>query len=103
MATILQTEKNSTLNTTEEIFDYSMYCGANNCPQTPLPKSGSTTIESSVYWLCGSLDILIILSILITLFFMDDIKEDSNDEKIKPSLSIGKKTLIKVLITEVVI
>ena len=54
------------------------FCGVNNCPDTLQPPQSIPTKES-VYWLCGALDILIVCSLLVTILFLDDIKNADND------------------------
>jgi hypothetical protein len=59
-------------------FDYSISCGANNCPYTSLPESTSRPSLSSIYGLCGTLNGACLLAIIITAVFVDDLKYDEN-------------------------
>ncbi len=72
---ILDTEKKSFNGT----FDYAGSCGIANCPNTKLPASQSTPTDKSFYILYGSLILLCVLSILITIFFMDNISDDDEN------------------------
>ena len=84
--------KNETINGNLKIlndYNYSTSCGRFNSPQTPLPQGGKTN-KNSVYWLCGSIDILMILSLIVTIFLMDDIKEEANETEINSAKKISK-------------
>lgn len=59
-------------------YDYSQSCGVNNCPLTPLPEETSNPTLSSVYILCGTINAACLLSIIIALLFVDDVKYDEN-------------------------
>lgn len=75
VAVVLVNQKqNDTLP--DEIYDYANNCGAKNCPLTPLPFSQSNPTKSSVYTLYGILIGLIVLSLFITLGFMDSLKDE---------------------------
>lgn len=90
VATIIKTNKNLNYNETlNETYDYAAQCGANNCPSTLLPPSDSTPDKDSVYWLSGSMDLLVIIALLISIFFMDNLKDNENDNDFvkKPSIS----------------
>jgi hypothetical protein len=68
---ILKTEEtNRTIN-----FDYSKYCGANNCRDYKLPASQSKPSITSVYELCAVFLALCVASIIITFFFVGDLNE----------------------------
>lgn len=63
-------------------FDYSASCGSLNCPGTPLPESTSKPTLRSIYALFGTLVGATILSIIIVIFFVDNVKYNENNEKI---------------------
>ena len=76
-----------------EPYDYARYCGLNNCPTDKLPDISAKPTLYSVYFLCGALIFLCVLSIILTLIFVDNISllEDiSNAEKRKPTINICK-------------
>ena len=54
-------------------------------------SQGDGTSKSSVYLLCGCLDILIVISLVITVVFMDDIKEDTDGEPIEKNKLNSKR------------
>jgi len=91
VALIIKTVDNSNLS--NSTFNYALYCGSKNCPDTKLPEAGSVTVKESIYWLSGSLDALMIISILISLFFMDNIKEETNDNQIKSKKKISLSSI----------
>ena len=64
-------------------FNYSQSCGANNCPKTILPIGASKPTVASIYALCGTLNGACLLSIFITLLFVDDLKYDEDLNPIK--------------------
>lgn len=77
---ILQTEE-LPLNGTE--YDYASMCGSQNCFDTKLPEATSKPTLNSVYALMGTVVASIILAILISFLFLDDLKYDDNNEPIK--------------------
>ena len=81
-------------NSTNDNYNYSTSCGSFNSPQTPLPESDQTD-RNSVYWLCGCLDILMIISLLITVFLMDNIEEDTDEFKIITKTKLNSKRICK--------
>ena len=62
-------------------YDYSENCGANNYPQTKLPEAASKPSIQSVYILCGTLVASSVVAIIITILFVDDIRDDDEDGK----------------------
>ena len=89
--------ENSTDLNNNANYSYSTSCGSFNSPQTPLPQNDKTD-KNSVYWLCGCLDILMVISLLITVFFMDDIKEDTDEINIKSNFKLNSKRICKWII-----
>lgn len=90
VATVLQTEE-IPQNTT---YNYSRYCGSNNCPNDNLPISTSQPSETSVYILLGLLLFLCFLGIITSTIFVENIdikrynKEEESDQlKIKSNSS----------------
>lgn len=69
-------------------YDYSENCGANNYPQTKLPEAASKPSIQSVYILCGTLVASSLVAILITILFVDDIREDESSKRAKITFSI---------------
>ena len=68
-------------------FDYAKSCGLRNCPSTPLPSSQSNPTRQSFYIYYVCLLCLCGASVLITFFFIDNIKENSDYEEIdKPTV-----------------
>lgn len=63
-------------------YDYSTSCGSLNCPGTPLPESSSKPTLSSIYALFGTLAGATILSIIIVILFVDNVKYNENNQKI---------------------
>lgn len=63
-------------------YDYSASCGSLNCPGTPLSESTSKPTLSSIYALFGTLAGATILSIIIVLLFVDNVKYNETNEKI---------------------
>ncbi len=61
-------------------FDYANSCGRNNCPSTQIPTSLSKPTRSSFIQLYISLIVLCVLSMIVTLLFMDNIKEEEDHE-----------------------
>ena len=67
-------------------FDHKQYCGVNNCANVILPPSKSRPSIQSVYMLCGILLGTIIVSIIITILFVDNVELVENiEEKRKKS------------------
>ena len=61
----------------EADFDYANSCGLNNCPETKLPGSLSKMTRSSFILLYICLIALCVLSMVVTLLFMDNLKDES--------------------------
>ncbi len=74
---ILQTEELS-LNGTA--YDYAGNCGSQNCRGTLLPESTSKPTINSIYILFGTVAGSTLLSIIITILFVDDLKYNENNE-----------------------
>ena len=70
----------STYSIKNESYDYARYCGFNNCPNTQLPDVSSKSTSNSIYALIGTMMFLCILSIFVTLIFVDDISLTIDDE-----------------------
>ena len=64
-------------------FAYEAYCGSQNCPSTKLPEATSKPTLKSIYALFGTLSASTLLSIFICILFVDDLKFDENNKKIK--------------------
>ena len=79
-----QTSRNSS-------YDYGASCGSSNCPKTKFDSESVKYKTESVYGLCGALDVLMILAMMTTVIFMDDIKVNDKSEKIEHK-SFGSKT-----------
>jgi hypothetical protein len=69
---------NESTNTNSSIdeYDYVHKCGINNCPDTILPPTHSTPTVSSTFALCYSIIALVILAMLITVLFLDHIRDE---------------------------
>jgi hypothetical protein len=99
VGTILQL-KELQVNST---FDYAASCGVRNYPQTPLPDTATRPTRNSIFILFGTIVAACLLAILITLLFVDDVKDDELHEgyekadgnKPKPSkfVAISKKKI----------
>lgn len=65
-------------------YNYAENCGANNYPQTKLPEAASKPSIKSVYILGATLALSCVVAIVVTLFFVDDIREnDENGKELK--------------------
>ena len=62
-------------------YDYGASCGFSNCPNTKFESESLKYKTESVYGLCGALDVLMILAMMTTVIFMDDIKIINKNEK----------------------
>ena len=74
---IIKTKKNLNLsfNNVSISYDYVKSCGANNCPQTKLQYFKSSPTEASIQHFYGCLIAIIVLSMIISLCFMDNLQE----------------------------
>ena len=97
VAVILKTQdtsNNFTLTTKNEslyLYDYVQNCGFSNCPDTILPESTSKSTQHSIYVFIGIMIFLCLVSVLVTLVFVDNVSvaiEDGIEEKHKNS--VGK-------------
>ena len=80
--TSVSSNDNSNQEINADDFDYANSCGKNNCPDTALPGSLSNITRSSFISLYISLIVLIVASMFVTIFFMDNIKErDESSEE----------------------
>ena len=79
IATILKVEE-LPVNAT---FNYAGNCGMENCPETKLPEATSDPTLQSAYNLFTTLIISTLCSILIAIFFVDDLNYDSGLNEIE--------------------
>jgi hypothetical protein len=63
-------------------YDFSNNCGAKNCPQTKMPPSLSKPVLQSIYNLCYSLIALIVIAVIVTILFLDNIKDDETSQDV---------------------
>jgi hypothetical protein len=71
-------------------YDFKSNCGAKNCPQTIMPPTLSKPILQSTYNLCYSMIASIVVAILVTVLFLDNIADDEmsdQDKEIAISIS----------------
>ncbi len=64
----------------DDTYDYANSCGRNNCPSTKLPGTLTNITRPSFIILYISLIVIVLLSMVITGLFMDDIKEESEND-----------------------
>ena len=69
-------------------FDYTRYCGANNCPADILPSSSTTPSKESVYILVGLLVTICVIGINNTICFMDNIPMITDKKEDDKKMSI---------------
>jgi hypothetical protein len=78
-------------------FDYTRYCGANNCPADILPSSSTTPSRESVYILVGILVTICVIGIINTICFMDNIPMITDKKENVKKMSI--RMILNILLT----
>ncbi len=93
---------NQTLNFTynnSEPYNYARYCGYNNCPADKLSEISSKRSLSSIYLLRAAMMSLCVLSMIVTILFVDNISIVDDKMEKQNKIPIGKQfNVFKILI-----
>ena len=84
---------NQTLNFTynnSEPYNYAKYCGYNNCPFDKLPEISSKRSLFSIYLLRAAMMSLCVLSMIVTILFVDNISIIDDKIEKQKNIPIGK-------------